>query len=130
MPFYDGRVEYAFTLKSKEVFTIRIPREAWEAACIEISHAGTQEVLYGPDITFSLDGTHYQEFSIRLYGLPQSVFGPWHYRGDMRKRALPSFWNDECKESWNAPAGEAYILLQQGLIANQLRAISSTAEMT
>lgn len=130
MPFYDGRVEYAFSLKTKDTVTLGIPREAWEAACIEISHAGTQEILYGPDITVAVDASRCREFSVRVYGLPQNLFGPWHHQGDMRKRALPSFWNDECKESWNAPAGEAYKLLRQGLIANQLRAISSTAAIT
>lgn len=130
LPFYDGCVDYQFRLNQEGRVSISLPRSAWEGACVDVIHSNQTEILYGPDLNFVIDGSSSRTFSMRVYGLPQNLFGPWHHQGDMRKRALPSFWSEECNEKWTVPAGNAYKRLQQGLIANQLLAISSTAAIT
>jgi hypothetical protein len=123
MPFYDGRVEYFFSVGNAPQ-QLSIPRTAWLGATLELIHGERREIAYGPDIEWILYPKDGDELSLILTGLPKNLFGPWHHPEKPRKRALPAYWKTECSSTWKAPPGDKYDCLPLGLRVDQLLAIS------
>jgi hypothetical protein len=115
LPFYDGTVEYSFSLQSSEPALLEIQADAWCGAVLILHHGPRTEICYGPSVRLTLNPADGPAFSLRLIGLPKNLFGPWHEPLKPRRRALPSYWKHEQEPLWTPPPGAAYDLLPLGL---------------
>jgi hypothetical protein len=116
MPFYDGAIDYNFTLPENDVVgEFRLKAEDWVGSFIQVRQgkdvlAVWKEALY----RVMIDTTKGRDICLRVVGLPKNLLGPWHDPSHPRKRGWPDMWSGALVPS--APqAGNDYDLLDMGL---------------